>query len=67
MSDITSKKAKVYKAIRKWIQYRKLVEKKYIMNCLINDICIYCNEPMDGMKFCRFCEQELHNLYYPLF
>ncbi len=66
MSDV-SKKAKVHRAIRKWIQYRKLIEKKYVMNCLINDICVFCNDPMDGKDFCRFCEPVLHDFHYPFF
>lgn len=67
MSDIIRKKARVHRAIRKWIQYRKLMEKKYTMYCLINDICIYCNEPLDSKQFCQHCEPELHNYFYPLF
>jgi hypothetical protein len=58
------KKAIVYNAIRNWIQYRKMIEKKYVIHCMIHDICIYCNEPLDTKQFCETCEPELHDLYY---
>lgn len=63
LADAT-KKAKVYKALRNWIQYRKWAEKKYTIYCMIHDMCIYCNEPLDTKKFCETCEPDLHDLYY---
>ncbi len=59
-----TKKAKVYKAVRAWIQYRKWAEKKYDMYCMINDICVYCNDPLDSKVYCQSCEPELHDRYY---
>ncbi len=65
MIDQTNiKKRKVMNAIRKWIQYRKKMEKQYTMYCMINDICVYCNEHLDSKVYCEFCEPELHDKYY---
>lgn len=62
--DDVARKAKVYKALRNWIRYRKWAEKKYTLYCMIHDICVYCNEPLDTKQFCEICEPELHDLYY---
>jgi hypothetical protein len=59
-----TKKAKVYKAIKGWIQRKKRIEKQYINYCALHDICIYCNDPLDSKQLCEACEPELHNKYY---